>query len=58
MALPWKGNIRELDNVLERAMMSTLYRKIENWGWKDDPARGRRIAPAWRVVLLSTRMVN
>ena len=33
MALPWKGNVRELDNVIEHKLLdislSSLYRKIE-----------------------------
>ena len=42
MSLPWKGNVRELDNTLERAMI------LGNGDWITPvhlPARGQEVAP-------------
>jgi len=39
MAMPWKGNVRELDNVLERAMI------LGNGEWVTTTDLPRRIEP-------------
>ncbi|MBC8316411.1 MAG: sigma-54-dependent Fis family transcriptional regulator [Desulfobulbaceae bacterium] len=42
---PWPGNVREMENVIERAVLLSLTEEFEPWDFWDDIAPEERIAP-------------